>query len=224
MSVQVIKGHIVHAPSFGRLDVLENGCIVLNDGKIDGVFAEVPEPYQSAASVDYGDRLVMPSFADMHMHAPQFAMLGMGMDLPLLDWLDTYTFKTEAAFKDTGYARGVYQKLAREMIAKGGDELKAFIEQYSSAKADLQYIHLAPYLRDLLEVGRRTPAPEMIRCPALVIAASSGTFTDPTAMAAWTKQLADGEIATVECAHWPMTECPQEVSAVIEDWIGRHFG
>lgn len=74
---------------------------------------------------------------------------------------------------------------AREMIAKGGDELKAFIEQYSSAKADLQYIHLAPYLRDLLEVGRRTPAPEMIRCPALVIAASSGTFTDPTAMAAW---------------------------------------
>lgn len=113
---------------------------------------------------------------------------------------------------------------AREMIAKGGDELKAFIEQYSSAKADLQYIHLAPYLRDLLEVGRRTPAPEMIRCPALVIAASSGTFTDPTAMAAWTKQLADGEIATVECAHWPMTECPQEVSAVIEDWIGRHFG
>lgn len=46
---------------------------------------------------------------------------------------------------------------AREMIARGGDELKAFIAQYSSANADLQYIHLAPYLRDLLEVGRRTP-------------------------------------------------------------------
>lgn len=126
MSVQVIKGHIVHAPSFGRLDVLENGCIVLNNGKIDGVFAEVPEPYQSAASVDYGDRLIMPSFADMHMHAPQYAMLGMGMDLPLLDWLNTYTFKTEAAFKDTDYARGVYQKLAREMIANGTTRVCAF--------------------------------------------------------------------------------------------------
>ncbi len=112
---------------------------------------------------------------------------------------------------------------AREMIAKGGDELKAFIEQYSSAKADLQYIHLAPYLRDLVEVGRRTPAPEMIRCPALVIAASSGTFTDAEAMAAWTKRLADGEIASVQCAHWPMTECPQEVGAVVSGWIGRHF-
>lgn len=126
MSVQVIKGHIVHVPSFGRLDVLENGCIVLNNGKIDGVFAEVPEPYQSAASVDYGDRLIMPSFADMHMHAPQYAMLGMGMDLPLLDWLNTYTFKTEAAFKDTDYARGVYQKLAREMIANGTTRVCAF--------------------------------------------------------------------------------------------------
>ncbi len=112
---------------------------------------------------------------------------------------------------------------AREMIAKGGDELKAFIEQYSSAKADLQYIHLAPYLRDLVEVGRRTPAPEMIRCPALVIAASSGTFTDAEAMAAWTKRLADGEIVSVQCAHWPMTECPQEVGAVVSGWIGRHF-
>ena len=112
---------------------------------------------------------------------------------------------------------------AREMIARGGEDLEAFIAQYSSAKADLQYIHLAAYLRDLIEVGRKTPAPEMIRCPALVIAASSGTFTDPEALRAWTRRLADGEIASVKCAHWPMTECPQEVSAVISDWIGRHF-
>lgn len=112
---------------------------------------------------------------------------------------------------------------AREMIAKGGDELKAFIAQYSSTKADLQYIHLAPYLRDLVEVGRRTPAPEMIKCPALVIAASSGTFTDAEALAAWTRRLSDGEIASVQCAHWPMTECPQEVGCAISEWIGRHF-
>ncbi len=126
MTVQVIKGHIVHATDFGRLDVLENGCIVLNNGKIDGVFAAVPEPYQSAPSVDYGDRLIMPSFADMHMHAPQYAMLGMGMDLPLLDWLNTYTFKTEAAFEDTEYARKTYRRLAKEMIANGTTRVCAF--------------------------------------------------------------------------------------------------
>ena len=113
---------------------------------------------------------------------------------------------------------------AREMIAKGGKELQAFIEQYSSTKADLQYIHLAPYLRDLVEVGRRTPAPELIACPTLLIVASSGTFTDAKAMAHWAQRLPVGEMESVRCAHWPMTECPQEVSGVIEGWIARHFG
>jgi len=126
MTVQVIKGHIVHAPAFGKLDVLENGCIVSDNGKIAGVFQDVPEQYKNALTVDYGDRMVMPSFADTHMHAPQYAMLGMGMDLPLLDWLNTYTFNTEAAFKDTAYAREVYRALAREMIANGTTRVCAF--------------------------------------------------------------------------------------------------
>ena len=126
MTVQVIKGHIVHAPAFGKLDVLENGCIVLDNGKIAGVFQDVPEQYKNALTVDYGDRIIMPSFADTHMHAPQYAMLGMGMDLPLLDWLNTYTFNTEAAFKNTAYAREVYRALAAEMIANGTTRVCAF--------------------------------------------------------------------------------------------------
>ena len=46
-------------------------------------------------------------------------MLGMGMDLPLLDWLNAYAFPTEARFADTGYAREIYRRLARELIANG---------------------------------------------------------------------------------------------------------
>lgn len=55
----------------------------------------------------------------MHLHAPQYPMLGMGMDLPLLDWLNTYTFKTEARFADTDYARRVYRRLAGDLITNG---------------------------------------------------------------------------------------------------------
>ncbi|MCI8971561.1 MAG: amidohydrolase family protein, partial [Oscillibacter sp.] len=55
----------------------------------------------------------------LHLHAPQYPMLGMGMDLPLLDWLNTYTFPTEARFADPDYAREVYRKLARELIENG---------------------------------------------------------------------------------------------------------
>jgi hypothetical protein len=39
-------------------------------------------------------------------------MLGMGMDLPLMDWLKTYTFKTEARFLDNDFARMAYSRLA----------------------------------------------------------------------------------------------------------------
>ena len=126
MTVQIIKGHIVDAPAFGELTITENGYLILENGRISGIFKELPDVYDKAPLTDYTDRLVMPSFADMHMHAPQYAMLGMGMDLPLLDWLNTYTFKTEAAFRDTGYAREVYRALAREMIDNGTTRVCAF--------------------------------------------------------------------------------------------------
>ena len=73
----------------------------------------------AGASVeDYGDCLIVQSFADMHLHAPQYPMLGMGMDLPLLDWLNAYAFPTEARFADPDYARTVYRQLAQELARR----------------------------------------------------------------------------------------------------------
>ena len=108
---------------------------------------------------------------------------------------------------------------ARAKIEKGGKELEEFIEQYSSTKTDLQYIHLATYSRDLLEVARPSPSPDLLTAPTLVIGSSSGTFTDDAAMTEWVHKLPRAQMTTVKCAHWPMTECPLEVSTVISDWI-----
>ena len=119
MSITVLKGTIVSAPALGELDITENGYLVAEDGKITGVFPVLPEQYAACPVTDYGDALIMPSFADLHLHAPQYPMLGMGMDLPLLDWLNTYTFPTEARFADPDYARAVYAQLARELIESG---------------------------------------------------------------------------------------------------------
>lgn len=112
---------------------------------------------------------------------------------------------------------------AREKIAAGGRELEAFIKQYSSAGADLRYMHAADYLHDFVETGRPTPDAQSVRVPVLVIGALSGTFTDAGALRAWVDKLYDGEMAVVRCAHWPMTECPDEVARVIESWIFRRF-
>lgn len=112
---------------------------------------------------------------------------------------------------------------AREKIAAGGKELEEFIKEYSSARADLKYIHSAVYLHDLIEVGRPTPAPESITVPMLVIGASAGTFTDAQAMRQWVNALKDGQMAVVKCAHWPLTECPRDVADVIEGWVFKRF-
>lgn len=88
---QVLRGNIVHAPKMGELSILEHGCLVLEDGVIQAVCSDLPQELEGAELRDYGDRLLMQSFVDMHLHAPQYPMLGMGMDLQLLDWLNTYT-------------------------------------------------------------------------------------------------------------------------------------
>ena len=129
----ILKGNILHAPSFGALEVVPEGCMVLEDGRIQGIYPALPERYAACPVTDYGRQLIMPSFADMHLHAPQYPMLGMGMDLPLLDWLDTYTFRTEARFEDLDYARRVYRRLARDLITSGTTRESAFASRHTDA-------------------------------------------------------------------------------------------
>ena len=69
--IQVLKGHIVQTPALGRLEITENGYLVLQDGAIAGVYHTLPDGYGDAPLLDYGDKLIMQSFADMHLHAPQ---------------------------------------------------------------------------------------------------------------------------------------------------------
>ncbi len=67
---QVLRGNIVQAPQLGKLDIREHGYLVLEDGAVQGVYDALPEAFASAPLTDYGDRLIMQSFADMHLHTP----------------------------------------------------------------------------------------------------------------------------------------------------------
>ncbi len=118
-NTQIYKGHIVHAPKLGELVCIQEGYLVCEGGRIKGIYETLPAQYSGYAVEDFGNQLIIPSFSDLHLHAPQYAMLGMGMDLQLLEWLNTYTFPTEAAFRDPVYARAVYRKLAEELIRLG---------------------------------------------------------------------------------------------------------
>ena len=54
---QVLKGHIVHVPALDRMDITENGFLVLEDGVIAGVYHTLPDCYAHAPLRDFGDKL-----------------------------------------------------------------------------------------------------------------------------------------------------------------------
>lgn len=128
-----IKGNFIQAGALDRTEVFEQSYLVAEDGVILGLFPTLPEQYATAEVCDYGDKLILQSFCDMHLHAPQYPMLGMGMDLPLLDWLTRYAYPTEAAFSDAAYARTVYRALARELVDNGTTCVCAFSSSHTDA-------------------------------------------------------------------------------------------
>ena len=130
----IIKGNIIHTKKLGELSIVNNGHLVLdNEGTITGIYDTLPQQYHRETVCDYGDKLILQSFADMHVHAPQYAMLGMGMDMPLLQWLETYTFPTESRFADLEYARKIYAQLAKDLIDNGTTRVVMFSSLHTDA-------------------------------------------------------------------------------------------
>lgn len=111
----ILKGNICHTPERNRLDTYPNAYVVCEDGVCRGIFTELPERYAGLPVSDYGDCLILPGMVDLHIHAPQFAFRGTGMDYELLDWLKMRTFPEETKYADTEYAARAYGLFAEQM-------------------------------------------------------------------------------------------------------------
>jgi len=64
-------------------------------------------------------QFLLPGLIDTHIHAPQFPNAGLALDLTLLDWLEKYTFPTEAGMKNIGKANEVYTRCVRTTLSCG---------------------------------------------------------------------------------------------------------
>lgn len=104
----VLKGHICDSANKDQLRIVTDGYLVCEDGLCRGVFSRLPERFGALPLLDYGDRLIIPGMSDLHLHAPQFSFRGLGMDMELLDWLNTYTFPEESKYADLDYADRAY--------------------------------------------------------------------------------------------------------------------
>ena len=77
---------------------IRKGYILIEDGIIKNFSEENPD--KALTLFDYTDKLIIPGLSDLHLHAPQYPNVGSGMDVELLDWLNTYTFPEESKYKD----------------------------------------------------------------------------------------------------------------------------
>lgn len=118
--MKIYKANIIFTPTPDKLKVIPNGYIaVLNDGTIEGVYETLPNHMKWRQVIDYGDRLLIPAFNDLHVHAPQYRNMGLALDLELLPWLNTYTFPEETKFADKQYATKIYRRFVHELWMQG---------------------------------------------------------------------------------------------------------
>lgn len=127
--VKVFKGTGFSSLSAQEIEVLENHLFCIDDkGMIVERLAPSDSLYQSTLqSAKDEQKLIelkegqylLPGFIDLHIHAPQWAQSGTALDIPLYQWLNTYTFPLEAKFEDTAFAKKVYTHLVDTLLANG---------------------------------------------------------------------------------------------------------
>ncbi|XP_074877259.1 guanine deaminase isoform X2 [Buteo buteo] len=124
----VFRGTFVHSSRSEPMEILHEHLLGVDDsGTI--VFLEQSDQQEQLAK-KWGFRtsdirelsnyeFFMPGMVDTHIHAPQYSFTGTRVDLPLLQWLTTYTFPTEAKYKDSDFAEEVYTRVVRRTLKNG---------------------------------------------------------------------------------------------------------
>lgn len=164
---------LLHTPERGRLEVLPDTLIVAGgDGEIRGMhfrqdsgFDALLQKFTAAGTLRAlrAGQYLLPGLVDLHVHAPQWPQIGLALELPLEDWLQTHTFPLEARYADASFAAAVYTSLVEGLLANGTTTAMYFGTIHREATQILADICLAKSQRALIgRVAMDDPA----QCPA----------------------------------------------------------
>ncbi|KDQ18508.1 hypothetical protein BOTBODRAFT_28881 [Botryobasidium botryosum FD-172 SS1] len=128
-SPAIFVGTFVHCTRLNELQILKNYILATDEKGTITTFCPKDDPSVAAllSSSNGITKLtippggfILPTFVDLHLHAPQYLYAGNGLHLPLMEWLDTYAFKAEERLDaDPSLARRVYETLARRLVEAG---------------------------------------------------------------------------------------------------------
>ena len=108
-SSEIAKSYVYH----------EDGYVAVDSDRIVGVGDFMDMPRDSSALTQLGrNALIVPGFIDTHLHAPQLEMIG-SYGGHLLEWLNRYTFPTEAKFRDPKHAAPIAEAFFDELLRNG---------------------------------------------------------------------------------------------------------
>lgn len=127
--MQIFQGTAFSSKSPKEIQVLKDHLFCINtEGMIERIIAPQDPDFQSLLDAYQGTdtfhrlaegQYLLPGFIDLHVHAPQWAQSGTALDIPLYDWLNTYTFPLESKFSDLEFAKKVYEDVVSTLLANG---------------------------------------------------------------------------------------------------------
>jgi guanine deaminase len=128
---------------------IEDGAVVIRDGKIIMIGPFRPEAAAHHKVVDHRPNLIMAGFIDPHIHFPQMQVIG-SYAANLLEWLNTYTFVEEQKFAEPGHARRIASRFFDELIRHGTTTAAAYCSVHPQS-VDAFFAEAAQ--RDMLMLG-----------------------------------------------------------------------
>lgn len=146
---KIIKASFFHSPTYGEIEFMEHAVLLVSDnGIISEIIRKEDENYQQILNqyshesnfIDFKDKVLLPGFIDLHIHAPQWPQAGLALDDELSHWLNNFTFPLESKYKDINYAREVYTDLVKTLLANGTTSAMYFGTIHNEATLELAKI------------------------------------------------------------------------------------
>lgn len=148
--MQIFLGTSFSSKSPKEIQILKDHLYCINtDGMIEKIVSPEEPDYQTLLATYQGQdnfhrlaegQYFLPGFIDLHVHAPQWAQSGTALDIPLYDWLNTYTFPLESKFSDLDFAKKVYDDVVDTLLANGTTTALYFATMHKEASLLLAQI------------------------------------------------------------------------------------